>query len=534
MAKWKITAFIMDGARGSRSRGWQKAAAIRSFFLGFLLAISPISAFASANVTLSWSPNAEPVVAGYNIYYGGASGVYTNVIDAGTSTSVTISNLSDGATYFFASTTYSAAGAESALSSEVSYTVPVVPVNQPPTLNPVNNLTVNANAGSQTVNLTGIASSSTGGSQVLTVTANSSNTNLISNPVVNYIGTNSSGSLTFSPVGNAGGSATITVMVDNGGASNNVTVRSFVVTVGLVTEQLRRTPGGQMVLTVSGPAGSSYVIQTSTDLVQWTPFSTNTISPGGSVDIVDLNPNSPQKFYRAAPYVVSAPPEPQQSDFKMANGVFSFTLSGLAGTYVIQWSTDLLNWTSFSTNTIPSGGSIQIIDPNTASAMKIYRAVPYIVAGIPPLPQLSGFQLSRGVFSFTLNGPAGSNYVIQASTDLVHWTPFSTNTISPDGSVAVVDLNPAAPQKFYRAASFNNAAFLALPQLSGFKLSSAGFSFVLNGHAGHNYDIQATQDFAAWTVIGTVTMGANGSLNFTDTNSASFSRRFYRIHDTQP
>jgi len=513
---------------------WQKGAAIRSLFLGILLAISPVSSFASANITLAWSRNVEPIVAGYNIYYGGASGVYTNVIDAGTNTSMTISNLSNGATYYFASTTYTAAGAVSALSSEVSYTVPVVPVNQPPTLNPVNNLIINANAGAQTVNLTGIASGSSGGNQVLTVTATSSNTNLVSNPVVNYTSTNSSGSLTFSPVAGASGPATITVTVNNGGASNNLIVRSFVVTVGLVTEQLRRTPGGQMVLTVSGPAGNSYVIQASTDLVLWVPFSTNTISPGGSVDIVDLNPNSAQKFYRAAPYVVSAPPEPQQSNFQMANGVLSFTLSGLAGTYVIQSSTDLINWTSFSTNTIPPGGSVQITNPNVTSAMKIYRAVPFLVAGVPPLPQLSGFQMSQGVVSFVLNGPAGSNYVIQASTDLVHWTPFSTNTISPAGAVVIVDLNPAAPQKFYRAASFNNAAFLPLPQLSGFGLSSAGFSFGLNGQAGHAYDIQATQDFATWTVIGTVTMGVNGSSAFTDTNSASFSRRFYRIHDTQP
>jgi len=31
-----------------------------------------------------------------------------------------------------------------------------------------------------------------------------------------------------------------------------------------------------------------------------------------------------------------------------------------------------------------------------------------------------------------------------------------------------------------------------------------------------------------WTVIGTATVGATGSLDFTDTNAASFSKRFYR------
>jgi hypothetical protein len=512
---------------------WLKNRFIRPFFLGII--ICPFSVFASANVILQWNQIPDPVVAGYNIYYGGASGVYTNVINAGTSTSVTVSNLINGATYYFASATYSAYGAMSALSSEVAYTVPAVPVNHAPTLNPVHNLIINANAGAHTVNLTGISSGSTGENQVLTVTATSSDTNVVSNPVVNYSGTSGSATLTFSPVATSSGSATINVTVNDGGAGNNVIARSFVVTVGLVTEQLRRTPGGQMVLTVSGPAGSSHIVQASTDLVHWTPFSTNTIPPGGSVDIVDLKPDSPRKFYRTAPYVGGAPPAPQQSDFKMVNGVFSFTLSGLAGTYVVQSSSDFLNWTSFSTNAIPPGGSVQVIDPDPASARKFYRAVPYIVANIPALPHLSGFQMSQGVFSFALKGPPGSNYVIQASTDLVHWTPFSTNTISPDGSVNIVDLQPVFPQKFYRAAAYDTVTILpASPRLSGSKLGGMGFSFVLNGAAGHTYDIQATQDLANWTVIGTVTMGAGGLSGFTDTNSAGFSRRFYRLHDTQP
>jgi hypothetical protein len=54
------------------------------------------------------------------------------------------------------------------------------------------------------------------------------------------------------------------------------------------------------------------------------------------------------------------------------------------------------------------------------------------------------------------------------------------------------------------------------------------FVLTVTGPVGHTYDIQATQDFKTWTVIGTATVGAGGTLNFTDTNTASFSRRFYR------
>ena len=83
-----------------------------------------ISPNGTANVTLTWTRIKNPIVVGYNIYYGGSSGVYTNETLAGLVTSLTVSNLIVGNTYYFAATTYSAAGAESAFSSAVSYTVP--------------------------------------------------------------------------------------------------------------------------------------------------------------------------------------------------------------------------------------------------------------------------------------------------------------------------------------------------------------------------------------------------------------------------
>jgi hypothetical protein len=57
------------------------------------------------------------------------------------------------------------------------------------------------------------------------------------------------------------------------------------------------------------------------------------------------------------------------------------------------------------------------------------------------------------------------------------------------------------------------------------------FMLTVTGQTNHTYDIQATQNFITWTVIGTVAVGTNGSFNFTDTNAANFSRRFYRAED---
>jgi hypothetical protein len=96
-----------------------------SFLWSVLLAVVQFSAFATGSVTLAWNPSTDPIVAGYNIYYGGASGTYTNKIRAGNATNATISGLVQGATYYFAATTYTASNVESSCSSEVSYQIPL-------------------------------------------------------------------------------------------------------------------------------------------------------------------------------------------------------------------------------------------------------------------------------------------------------------------------------------------------------------------------------------------------------------------------
>ena len=119
-----------------------------------------------------------------------------------------------------------------------TFTVTVNAVNQTPTLNAINNLAINENAGVQTVSLSGISSGAPNENQTLTVTATSSNTNtgLIPNPTVAYTSPNGTGSLAFTPVANASGSATVTVTVNDGGNSNNIVTRTFTVTVNAVNQ----------------------------------------------------------------------------------------------------------------------------------------------------------------------------------------------------------------------------------------------------------------------------------------------------------
>lgn len=93
--------------------------------LMFSAALLLLAVYAIAdNVTLAWDPSTDPTVVGYNVYTGSQSRTYTNSTDAAADTSITISNLVPGVTYYFAATAYTAAGLESDFSAEASYTVP--------------------------------------------------------------------------------------------------------------------------------------------------------------------------------------------------------------------------------------------------------------------------------------------------------------------------------------------------------------------------------------------------------------------------
>jgi hypothetical protein len=79
----------------------------------------------TVGIMLGWNVITNPFVDGVNVYWGGASRTYTNFISGGT-TSALITGLMPNVVYYFAATTFSVNGQESAFSSEVKWT------NQPP------------------------------------------------------------------------------------------------------------------------------------------------------------------------------------------------------------------------------------------------------------------------------------------------------------------------------------------------------------------------------------------------------------------
>jgi hypothetical protein len=187
----------------------------------------------SQTLTVTASSSNTALIPNPTVTYTSASATgslaYTPVANANGSAVITVTVTDSGGT---------ANGGDNAISR--TFTVTVTAVNDAPTLNAIGNpAAIDEDAAQQTVNLAGIGAGG-GESQTLTVTASSSNTALIPHPTVTYTSANATGSLAYTPVGDASGSAVITVTVsDNGGTANggvNSAQRTFTVNVNAVND----------------------------------------------------------------------------------------------------------------------------------------------------------------------------------------------------------------------------------------------------------------------------------------------------------
>jgi hypothetical protein len=108
-----------------------------------------------------------------------------------------------------------------------------------------------------------------------------------------------------------------------------------------------------------------------------------------------------------------------------------------------------------STNYTPLSdvSPVQFAD-STASGMQHMAVVKdfniTVSVSAPPAPTLSQPTLTGNVFTFTLSGTAGTNYVIQSSTNLgaVNWISLRTNA----APFSFSDSNVSTfPQRYFRA-----------------------------------------------------------------------------------
>ena len=443
--------------------------------IGVCVAALPCSASApsTGNVVLAWNPSVSTDVVGYNVYYGVACGVYdTKISVAGsTSTNATIIGLVPGITYYFAATAVDSLGVESPFSNETSYSVPINSlIAASPTLDPLTDMTINENAGLQTVNLSGI-NGALNQLQPLTVTAVSSNPGLIPNPAVNYTSPNATGTLSFAPASGNYGTATVTVTVKNNGASNNLFAQSFMVTVKVNAVNLPPTQD-----TLNGGVVPSFLI----------PPQTQTAEAGTIVNL--------------AARVTGNPPPTYQWFFNgnaVASGTNRLWLSGIQAS---------------------NAGAYTLVVSNVWGAA---TSAPALLNVIAPVER-------RPVPAVNVTAAQGSSLGIDYCDDpgsMTGWQTAATMTLSNASQFYFDVSEPLPPHRFYRvwqsgtpgAAPSLNLNFVPAIALTGNVGSSLRLDY-----------INAIGPTNAWVTLETVTLTNTSQLYF-DVSVLNHSGRLYRI-----
>jgi hypothetical protein len=156
-----------------------------------------------------------------------------------------------------------------------------------------------------------------------------------------------------------------------------------------------------------------------------------------------------------APVIIA---QPQNQTVAPSNSVsFAVAASGSANLFY-QWY--------FNTNTILPGatnstltlnnvlatnaGTYSVVVTNSAGSVTSSVALLTVLSGTHPQPQVSSLVFSNGVFSLTISGDSGVDYIVQASTNMVSWDGIFTNHLpTPPFNWS----DPAASnfiQRFYR------------------------------------------------------------------------------------
>lgn len=228
------------------------------------------------------------------------------------------------------------------------------------------------------------------------------------------------------------------------------------------------SPSGQFSFSVSGTSGYQYMVEASTNLVNWVILGTNT----APFNFVDTNASQfSRRFYRAvydpgtnatsSSITTTTPAAGQLTSTSVKTaGQFSFTVTGTAGDpYAVEASTNLVNWIVLTTNTVP----FNFVDTNASHfSRRFYRAVPAQYAAATstatttpsPAPTITASSVNAaGHFGFMVSGISGYKYVVKASTDLVNWTILEIKA----APFNFVDTNSVKySRRYYRAVYFPN------------------------------------------------------------------------------
>ena len=150
--------------------------------------------------------------------------------------------------------------------------------------------------------------------------------------------------------------------------------------------------------------------------------------------------------------------QPQNQSAAPSNSVsFTIVVSGsapLAYQWYFNTNSPIANATNatlaLSNLQATNAGVYSVVVTNTAGSVASSNAQLAVSSEVYSQPQLSGLVFTNGIFSLTIAGDSGPDYIVQASTNLVSWDNLFTN-FSPAPPFNWSDSNASGfDRRFYR------------------------------------------------------------------------------------
>ena len=388
----------------------------------------------AGQVTLAWNKNAEENVVGYNVYYGTSSRNYDFVLDVGDTTTVTISDIPNGFTYYFAVTAYdnSSPSLESTYSNEVSKNTCTYSIS-PTSAN------FGASGGTGSVSVTtqaGCTWTASSGAAWLTITSGSSGTG--------------SGTIRYSVSANT--------TPDTRTASSTFAKKVFTV-----------TQSGATTYTIGAFAGTG-----------------GTISPSGSVNVAHGGSQTftitPDTGYTIAGVTVDGVSVGAVSSYTFSNVTANHTISATFSlkTYTISASAGTGGAISPSGNILVNHGGNQTFTITPGAG---YRIATVTVDGVPV-----GATGSHTFKNVTANHSISATFSVNTFT--INASAGFGGTISPAGTVTV---EQGANQTFTFTA--NSGYAVSNVVVNGSSLGSLGSYTFTNVSSNHTISVSFAEGY---------------------------------------
>jgi hypothetical protein len=170
---------------------------------------------------------------------------------------------------------------------------------------------------------------------------------------------------------------TITAMDDDEGRSiarTNITIRPLPARARILS--LRKGETGQALIGLQGTPLANYQVQSSTDLIHWLTIAIRTANAGGFFDVDDPGGFTYQRLFYRANWESQSAGMRFSSIKRNNNGSMALRLIAVPGkNYLIESTTNLINWNPALVTTADSNGIINYNDSATTPRRKFYRAV---------------------------------------------------------------------------------------------------------------------------------------------------------------